>query len=99
MSAANHLHNEKQSISTSSSDDIPLPNPFAPTGRQIALLAISLMLLIERCSSEHVFPFEISKIWGIIPPECLIWSFLILEMAVKDIAMIYGGIRGDAVRQ
>lgn len=53
------------------------------------------MLAIERHAHEHLLPFELDFVCGIIPPECLIWSFIILEMAVKDIVQLYKNIRGE----
>lgn len=90
MSAAKKsIHGDKQPNSPTPLDDISFDNPFLPTRRQIALFAISLMIAIERHANEHLLPFELGLVCGIIPPECLIWSFIILEMGVKDMVQLW----------
>ena len=98
MSASKQF-NEKETTTPPTIDDDAPASPFAPTRYQLALLAISFMLLIERRSNASVFPFEVTLLWGFIPPECLIWTFLILDMAVKDVAQLYGVLEGHRARQ
>lgn len=71
----------------------PYDNPFIPGKRQLALIAISMMVAIERHATEPLLPFRLGLVCGIVPPECLIWSFIILEMAVRDVCQLYCDVK------
>ena len=77
-----------------STDTNPAMNVHVPTRLHIALFVISLSFVLERRSCDKVFPFDIGLVGGIIPPECLIWSFLICELAVRDVVELYGLVKG-----
>lgn len=76
-------------------DGLPRPyaNPFIPSNHHIALLAISLMIVIERHATEPLLPFRLGPVLGIIPLECLIWSSIIVEMIVRDVRQLYEDIK------
>ena len=53
------------------------------------MLAISLALMFERLSDVKTLPFEVKSIGGFLPPECLIWTLILVEMGVRDIVQIW----------
>jgi hypothetical protein len=69
----------------------PIENAFIPTTFECILLVISFAFMYERTSQERVLPFRIDRIGGIIPPECLIWTFILANMAARDIWNLYRG--------
>lgn len=76
-------------------NDLPQPyaNPFQLSKHQIALLAISLMIVIERHATEPLLPFRLGLVLGIIPLECLIWSSILVEMIMRDVRQLYQDIK------
>lgn len=83
----NPVDNEEIAANDSQHND-----PFSPTRTRAALLIISLAVLFERLSEVKTLPFEIGMIAGTIPPECLIWTLILVEMAVKDIKQLWSDI-------
>lgn len=59
----------------------------------MALFAISLMIVIEKHATLPLLPFPLELVLGIIPPECLIWSIIIVEMIMRDVCQLYGEIK------
>ena len=85
----------KSSEPSTTNEDV-FPNPFALTRLQIILFAVSLIFAYDRTSDLKLLPFEVGLLGGIILPECLIWSLLIGEMAVKDLLHLYGDLAWHA---
>ena len=87
--------NEKQSTSDDTSDELFGPmNPSTPTKPQIILFLLGLVFARDRRSIIHVLPFQIDLLGGMIPPECLMWTAIIADMARKDIRNIWRDING-----
>ena len=89
--------NESQPISDHTSDELFAPmNPFNPTKPQIVLFLLGLLFALDRKSIIQVLPFQTGLLGGIIPPECLMWTAIIADMARKDISNIWREINGTS---
>jgi hypothetical protein len=87
--------NEKHSTPYDTSDELLAPmNPFTPTKPQIILFLLGLFFALDRKSIIQVLPFQIGLLGGIIPPECLMWTAIIADMARKDIFNVWRDING-----
>jgi hypothetical protein len=89
--------NEAQPASSDSSDELELPmNPFAPTRAQFILLMIGLFFALDRRSIIRILPFHLGLLGGIIPPECLMWSLVLADMAKRDIIHMWDDIEAPS---
>ena len=98
MSIAQKLEaNEAQPTSSHYSDELGIPmNPFAPTRAQFILLMIGLFCALERRSIIRILPFHIGLLGGIIPPECLMWTLILADMAQRDIVQLWVDIKAPS---
>lgn len=90
MSSAEKLEaNRDQTTSSQHFDETDIPmNPFAPTKAQFIMLVIGLLFALDRRSIIPILPFQIGLLGGVIPPECLMWTLVIADMAKRDIVQL-----------
>lgn len=68
-------------------------NPFAPTRAQFILLLIGLLFALDRRSIIRILPWHVGLVGGIIPPECLMWTLILADMAKGDIVHTWYDIK------
>jgi hypothetical protein len=75
---------------TSAQIEFNMPqSPYTLTRFDWILFAVSLIFAIDRHSTENFLPFQLGLVFGVVPPECLIWTFLLVEMGARDTLRIY----------
>ena len=98
MSIAQKLEaNEAQPTSSHYSDELEVPmNPFAPTRAQFILLMVGLFFALDRRSIVRILPFHVGLLGGIIPPECLMWTLILADMAKRDIVQLWFDVKAPS---
>lgn len=85
--------NDYQATSLPRSDEVEFSmNPLAPTKARFILLIIGLLLAFDRRSIIPILPFQLGLIGGAMPPECLMWTLVIVDMAKRDLVQMCSNI-------
>ena len=76
-------------ISPDTTSDDQILCPYMPDRLDYFLFFISFGFVLDRHSTTSLLPVQLGLIADIIPPECLIWSILILKFAARDVVHTY----------
>lgn len=74
---------------TSTNDEHPLRSPYMLTTQDCILLLIGTVLMLQRRLAEPFLPIQLGLLGDVVPPDCLIWSFLIGKTAVRDVLHVW----------